>query len=165
MRETHNGACVCVWRCTKSSRQLLCEDSLFVVSIKRVFEPPHFISSDPERCWQGCRQARATGNNAVVRWCYKEDSKMLMTTDRQCVHTHCNHIIVPTGQLVTLLWWVVVFPPCVDEVLYIQYPISTATSGHTITLVTSSGVMACCFLLRRSAPRWWSSSSDKGAIG
>lgn len=27
---------------------------------------------------------------------------MLMTTDRLCMHEHCNHITIPAGQLVTL---------------------------------------------------------------
>lgn len=74
-----------------------------VVPIKGVFKQFPFISSDPEQGWQGYGEAKAAGNNAVLHWRYKEECKMLMTTDRLGMHTLCNHIILPIGQLVSIL--------------------------------------------------------------
>ncbi len=155
--------CVCV--CVQSQADSCCGEMkrfLLVVPINRVSKHPPLISSDPEHGWQGCRQAKATGNNAVVHWCYKEECKMLMTTDRLCMHTHCNHIIIPTGQLVTLPSVGAAFSsPGVHIASYKHHNRTT----HNNISDTSPVYMACCSLLQRLCTGWWSCSSDKGAIG
>lgn len=48
---------------------------------------------------------------------------MLMTTDRLCMHTRCNHIIIPTGQFS--------LPPSVGEVFPLHVLMSC--SLHTVS--------------------------------